>query len=97
MHTREMSSISPMNVMKQRLRAVMARPENQVCVDCSERKPTWATLIVPPPDAPPESETIGAFCCFQCSGAHRALGTHICFVRSTTLDDCTYIYEAFTK
>jgi hypothetical protein len=66
----------------------MSRPENQICCDCSERKPTWATLIVAPAGAPPESQTIGAFCCYQCAGSHRGLGTHICFVRSVSLDEC---------
>eukprot|EP00339_Tiarina_fusa_P008793 CAMPEP_0117077480 /NCGR_PEP_ID=MMETSP0472-20121206/54639_1 /TAXON_ID=693140 ORGANISM="Tiarina fusus, Strain LIS" /NCGR_SAMPLE_ID=MMETSP0472 /ASSEMBLY_ACC=CAM_ASM_000603 /LENGTH=876 /DNA_ID=CAMNT_0004803849 /DNA_START=90 /DNA_END=2720 /DNA_ORIENTATION=+ len=73
--------------IKQRLKDVWLRPENQVCSDCSDKKPTWASLIVPPEDAHPESQIIGAFCCFQCSGIHRSLGTHICFVRSVTLDD----------
>jgi hypothetical protein len=79
--------------LRQRLNVLMARPENQLCCDCLERKPTWASLIVPPPsEAPPESQTIGAFCCFQCSGVHRGLGTHISFVRSITLDECKSIF-----
>ena len=80
--------MSTQDEMKQRLKGLMALDENQVCCDCGDRKPTWASLIVPPPQAPPSSETIGAFCCYQCSGVHRSLGTHILFVRSITLDDC---------
>mmetsp|Transcript_3119 Transcript_3119/g.3771 ORF Transcript_3119/g.3771 Transcript_3119/m.3771 type:complete len:491 (+) Transcript_3119:184-1656(+) len=71
---------------KKRLKALMNRPENQVCSDCPERQPRWASLIVPPPGSPPGSLPIGAFCCLECSGSHRRLGVHISFVRSVTLD-----------
>lgn len=64
----------------------MNRPENQVCSDCPERQPRWASLIVPPPGSAPGSTAIGAFCCLECSGSHRRLGVHISFVRSITLD-----------
>jgi len=72
--------------MKKRLKALMQRPENQVCSDCPEKRPTWASLIVPPPGAPPGTEKIGVFCCLECSGSHRRLGVHISFVRSVNLD-----------
>eukprot|EP00578_Thalassiosira_sp_NH16_P025595 CAMPEP_0181100852 /NCGR_PEP_ID=MMETSP1071-20121207/13422_1 /TAXON_ID=35127 /ORGANISM="Thalassiosira sp., Strain NH16" /LENGTH=486 /DNA_ID=CAMNT_0023183625 /DNA_START=146 /DNA_END=1606 /DNA_ORIENTATION=+ len=71
---------------KRRLKALMLRPENQVCSDCPERQPRWASLIKPPPGAPPGSLAIGAFCCLECSGSHRRLGVHISFVRSVNLD-----------
>jgi stromal membrane-associated protein len=64
----------------------MSLPENQVCSDCPERQPRWASLIVPPPGSPPGSLAIGALCCLECSGSHRRLGVHIAFVRSITLD-----------
>jgi len=72
--------------MKKRLKVLMQRPENQVCSDCPEKRPTWASLIVPPPKAPPGTEKIGAFMCLECSGSHRRLGVHISFVRSINLD-----------
>ena len=74
--------------LKKRLKALMARPDNQICSDCPEKKPTWASLIVPPPGSPPGTTKIGAFCCLECSGSHRRLGVHISFVRSVNLDSC---------
>lgn len=73
--------------MKAQLKELMNMPENLVCVDCGDKRPMWASLIVPPPDSP-FKEAVGCFCCYQCSGAHRRMGTHICFVRSTNLDEC---------
>mmetsp|Transcript_21908 Transcript_21908/g.24933 ORF Transcript_21908/g.24933 Transcript_21908/m.24933 type:complete len:500 (-) Transcript_21908:215-1714(-) len=71
---------------KKRLKVLMNKQENQVCSDCPERQPRWASLIVPPPGSPPGALPIGAFCCLECSGSHRRLGVHISFVRSITLD-----------
>lgn len=34
----------------------------------------------------PHTVSIGGFCCLDCSGAHRKLGTHVTFVRSVDLD-----------
>ena len=74
--------------LKKRLKALMQQPTNQVCSDCPEKRPTWASLIVPPPDSPPGTGKIGSFCCLECSGSHRRLGVHISFVRSVNLDSC---------
>ena len=60
---------------------------NDKCVDCGDLKPSWGSIIVPPKEVPEEHrQFIGCFICMHCSGAHRALGTHICFVKSITLD-----------
>eukprot|EP00529_Nitzschia_sp_RCC80_P001005 CAMPEP_0113453914 /NCGR_PEP_ID=MMETSP0014_2-20120614/7598_1 /TAXON_ID=2857 /ORGANISM="Nitzschia sp." /LENGTH=544 /DNA_ID=CAMNT_0000345313 /DNA_START=46 /DNA_END=1680 /DNA_ORIENTATION=- /assembly_acc=CAM_ASM_000159 len=78
--------MSDQKALKKRLKALMAQPHNQICIDCNEKKPTWASLIVPPPGCPPGTEKMGAFVCLECSGSHRRLGVHIAFVRSVNLD-----------
>jgi stromal membrane-associated protein len=75
---------------KRRLKVLMLRPENQVCSDCPERQPRWASLIKPPPGSPPGTLSMGAFVCLECSGSHRRLGVHISFVRSVNLDQCEF-------
>eukprot|EP00538_Stauroneis_constricta_P000281 CAMPEP_0119558974 /NCGR_PEP_ID=MMETSP1352-20130426/11729_1 /TAXON_ID=265584 /ORGANISM="Stauroneis constricta, Strain CCMP1120" /LENGTH=1068 /DNA_ID=CAMNT_0007606507 /DNA_START=400 /DNA_END=3606 /DNA_ORIENTATION=+ len=67
---------------------------NPLCCDCSAPKPTWVSIIVvgngdDGSDDPQQQQKVGAFCCYQCAIAHRALGTHICFVRSIGLDNIT--------
>ncbi|KAL3795601.1 hypothetical protein ACHAW5_002797 [Stephanodiscus triporus] len=74
---------------RRRLKVLMLRPENQVCSDCPERQPRWASLIKPPPGSPPGTLSMGAFVCLECSGSHRRLGVHISFVRSVNLDQWT--------
>uniref|UniRef100_A0A6U5KEP5 Arf-GAP domain-containing protein n=1 Tax=Corethron hystrix TaxID=216773 RepID=A0A6U5KEP5_9STRA len=70
--------------LKKRLNALLAIPSNQVCSDCPERQPRWASIIVPPPGS--KVKPMGALCCLECSGSHRRLGVHISFVRSINLD-----------
>jgi len=56
------------------MKKVRERPGNRSCVDCGAKNPVWA------------SATYGVLICFECAGRHRSMGTHLSFVRSTTLD-----------
>uniref|UniRef100_A0A7S3V6J9 Arf-GAP domain-containing protein n=1 Tax=Chaetoceros debilis TaxID=122233 RepID=A0A7S3V6J9_9STRA len=78
--------------LKRRVKRLMNKKENKLCLDCSKPKPKWATLISISHvhggrlDAVGDTYYIGGLCCLECSGAHRRLGTHLSFVRSTELD-----------
>eukprot|EP00934_Nitzschia_sp_Nitz4_P007526 Nitzschia sp. Nitz4//scaffold12_size214221//35243//36390//NITZ4_001484-RA/size214221-augustus-gene-0.23-mRNA-1//-1//CDS//3329534972//7516//frame0 len=52
-------------------------PGNDCCIDCDSPDPEWASI------------SLGIFLCLQCSGQHRALGTHVSKVRSVRLDTWT--------
>jgi len=56
------------------LEKLLKDPSNKRCADCGTAAPRWA------------SSKIGVFLCIKCSGIHRAMGTHISFIRSVSLD-----------
>lgn len=58
-----------------RLRA--ASPLNARCFDCSSTEFEWCSV------------TFAITLCLQCSGKHRAMGAHVSFVRSSSLDKWT--------
>ncbi|CAK9043145.1 Probable ADP-ribosylation factor GTPase-activating protein AGD6 (ARF GAP AGD6) (Protein ARF-GAP DOMAIN 6) (AtAGD6) (Protein ZIGA2) [Durusdinium trenchii] len=56
---------------------IRAMPGNNLCVDCNNNAPQWASV------------TYGTLMCLECSGQHRSLGVHLSFVRSIQMDSWT--------
>lgn len=57
------------------MQALRFVPGNDICADCGQQRPDWASL------------NLGTLICIECSGIHRNLGSHISRVRSLDLDD----------
>jgi ADP-ribosylation factor GTPase-activating protein 1 len=56
---------------------IAADAECKKCFECGYPNPQWCDI------------NHGVFICLECSGVHRGLGTHLSFVRSSTMDGWT--------
>ena len=79
--------------LKGRIAELLTRDGNKFCVDCRNPYPRWVSIIVPSRGTSSKShnrgfpaQSLGVFCCADCAGSHRKLGTHLVFVRSIDLD-----------
>ena len=87
------SNTDPLIMMSdQQQRARLKKFIDTKCADCEDKRPMWASLIRTPPSTVPTNTPrfVAAFLCYHCAGHHRSLGTHICRVKSCTLDECKF-------
>jgi len=68
------ASVEPECDPLETLARVRGTPGNELCCDCGDADPEWASL------------NLGVTLCIECGGAHRQLGVHISKVRSCVLD-----------
>ena len=92
------TNTGPLIIMSdQQQRARLKKFIDTTCADCDDKRPMWASLIRTPSSstgggAVPTNtpRTVAAFLCYHCAGHHRSLGTHICRVKSCSLDECKF-------
>jgi hypothetical protein len=77
--------------LTERIAQLLKRDGNGNCVDCNAPNPRWVSIITPNRNESSmedkfSRQALGVFCCSECSGSHRKLGTHIAFVRSIDHD-----------
>jgi len=76
----------------ERISDLLNKSENEYCVDCRSPYPRWVSIINQNyTDSNRNSSntnniSLGCFCCTECAGSHRKLGTHLVFVRSIDHD-----------
>ena len=77
---RKDKQLTPEEQRKENILQLLARKENQVCADCDNMYPRWASIIAG------ISKPLGCFVCHDCVSFHRQLGTHVVFVLSVDHD-----------
>ena len=79
--------LSPEQQRKEKLLQLLALKENQVCADCPNMIPRWASMVVGLSGVEGKlHEPLGCFVCHDCVSFHRQLGTHVVYVRSVDHD-----------
>ena len=68
------AAVNMSEINRKRLKELLAIPENNLCADCQDPSPNYASI------------TIGVFLCASCVQIHRKLGTHVSRTKSLTHD-----------
>lgn len=76
-HSHEVLAVGMSQMPKDVEKRIRALPGNNVCCDCDNLNPQWASV------------SYGSLMCLECSGHHRSLGVHLSFVRSVAMDSWT--------
>jgi uncharacterized membrane protein len=87
------TNTGPLIIMSDQQRARLKKFIDTTCADCDDKRPMWASLIRTPTGAPTNTapRAVAAFLCYHCAGHHRSLGTHVCRVKSCSLDECKFL------
>ena len=79
--------LTPEQQRKEKLLQLLALKENQVCADCPNLIPRWASMVVGLSGVEGRvHKPLGCFVCHDCVTFHRQLGTHVVCVRSVDHD-----------